>query len=328
MENVKFRALSMCILIFVVVCNFLFSDGIRWTKYNVESGFNGYRCIPSLTVFETNTADASACGKLCHSDSMCSSFIYQQDDLKCIGCMVDLFGQRLSNPVVQLPGSTYYRSHRVDCKDILENNRAAASGIYEIKPWKSKSKIKVLCDMETNGGGWTVFHNRFNGTVDFYRNFTDYENGFGDTAGEFWLGFKYIEEMAKTGRSELMLQVTAKNGSTGHEIADGFTMIHGNEYSVYFEEHFYNHEKHGLPYEHECLPKIANEPFTTMDRDMFEFEDNCAEEMHSAWWYLNCVYVICDLHGKYGKNGPAGYYHRGITGLEPLKASRMMFRRK
>jgi hypothetical protein len=33
-----------------------------------------------------------------------------------------------------------------------------------------------------------VFQYRFNGSVDFYRNFSDYERGFGSLDGEFWLG--------------------------------------------------------------------------------------------------------------------------------------------
>ncbi|KAH3768291.1 hypothetical protein DPMN_169503 [Dreissena polymorpha] len=41
--------------------------------------------------------------------------------------------------------------------------------------------------MDTDGGGWTIFQRRFNGSVDFYRNFSDYEHGFGHVAGEYWL---------------------------------------------------------------------------------------------------------------------------------------------
>lgn len=62
----------------------------------------------------------------------------------------------------------------------------------------------VLCDMKTRGGGWTYFLNRFDGTQDFYLNWSEYKNGFGNLAGEFWLGLDNLFEL--TGNKKKLYQ--------------------------------------------------------------------------------------------------------------------------
>merc|ERR1719239_2092316 len=75
--------------------------------------------------------------------------------------------------------------------------------------------FKVICEVDDQDKVWTIFHRRFNGTGSFHRNFSDYENGFGSTDGEFWLGLKNIKALMGNRNHELRLSM--KKDSTSYE---------------------------------------------------------------------------------------------------------------
>ena len=58
--------------------------------------------------------------------------------------------------------------------------------------------------METAGGGWTVFQRRYNGSVDFYRGWDNYVNGF---EGEHWAGMDLIRQLTKSDSWDLRITV-------------------------------------------------------------------------------------------------------------------------
>ncbi|XP_059163796.1 ficolin-1-like [Physella acuta] len=71
------------------------------------------------------------------------------------------------------------------------------------------SELQVMCDTVSDGGGWTIFQRRVSGTVDFYRNWTEYKNGFGDfSSGNFYLGNEIIYLLTSNRQTELRVDMT------------------------------------------------------------------------------------------------------------------------
>ena len=78
------------------------------------------------------------------------------------------------------------------------------------------SIFQVYCDQKTAGGGWTVFQKRKDGSVNFYRGWKDYNNGFGDVKGEFWLGLDNIYRLTHQARNRLRVDLEDTKGKSAY----------------------------------------------------------------------------------------------------------------
>uniref|UniRef100_A0A182YTY8 Fibrinogen C-terminal domain-containing protein n=1 Tax=Biomphalaria glabrata TaxID=6526 RepID=A0A182YTY8_BIOGL len=74
------------------------------------------------------------------------------------------------------------------------------------------SGLEVMCDTKTDGGGWILIQRRINGKVDFYRDWKEYRDGFGDyNIGEFYLGNENIFKLTSTGQYDLRIDLEYNN---------------------------------------------------------------------------------------------------------------------
>ncbi|XP_053387423.1 fibrinogen-like protein A [Mercenaria mercenaria] len=180
--------------------------------------------------------------------------------------------------------------------------------------------------MTTDGGGWTVFQNRFDGSVEFYRNFSEYEIGFGHLNGEFWLGLENLHELVSQDSSELRIDVSAANGMKGYVTFEDFQISPGTNYSLHISPGngtIGDSTASGLSFNN-------NAAFSTYDYDQDSYSGNCASINEGAWWFSECTNV--HLNGQYctpGTNtcGFRGMIYFRFRTVESLLTSRMMFRR-
>ena len=109
--------------------------------------------------------------------------------------------------------------------------------MYTINPDGGKP-IPALCDMTTAGGGWTVFQRRLDGSIDFFRDWKSYKEGFGSLSGEFWLGNDNLHRL--TDANDVMLRVDLEDfeGNITYAQYNTFKVAHeADNYSLTLGEY-------------------------------------------------------------------------------------------
>ena len=70
-----------------------------------------------------------------------------------------------------------------------------------------------------------MFQKRQDGSVDFYRAWNDYKQGFGNLNGEFWLGLDKINRLTVSGRYRLRVDLEDLHGSTAFAEYSSFAVM-------------------------------------------------------------------------------------------------------
>lgn len=200
-----------------------------------------------------------------------------------------------------------------DCSDARKLGHTR-SGVYSVNP-DGKGSFNVYCDMRTDGGGWTVFQRRQDGSVDFYRGWNDYKSGFGQLTGEFWLGNDKIHRL--TGARPRSLRVDLEDWTGDRAYAKYGRFAIGDEHALYrLQVGSYS----GTAGDSLTTHNLNNMAFSTKDRDNDNKSGgNCAQQSNGAWWYNSCQHS--NLNGQYlrknkGFTGVRWYHYRGDLSLK------------
>ncbi|XP_035013306.1 mucin-5AC-like [Hippoglossus stenolepis] len=185
---------------------------------------------------------------------------------------------------------------RRDCSDQLLRGETR-SGVYLVTPDIRSRSFSVLCDMELEGGGWTLLQRRLDGSVSFNRTWAEYRSGFGQLrGGEFWLGNTMIHLLTR--ERDMVLRVELEDFDGVREYAEYAQFRVASERLRYrLTVGGYS----GTAGDALCFSKSYDHnqrPFTTPDRDNDRYPSgNCGAYYSSGWWFDACM--AANLNGRY-----------------------------
>uniref|UniRef100_A0A3B4WY94 Angiopoietin 4 n=1 Tax=Seriola lalandi dorsalis TaxID=1841481 RepID=A0A3B4WY94_SERLL len=188
-----------------------------------------------------------------------------------------------------------------DCADAYKAGHSV-SGLYHIHIGNRTAPVQVYCDMETSGGGWTVFQRRFNGSVDFQKSWSDYKMGFGDVLGEHWLGNEVLHLLTSQSQYSLRVELRDWEGNPAHSQYDRFTLA---------SEKLYLRGYSGSAGRQSSLATHGT-GFSTRDRDNDNCDHcKCALMLTGGWWFDACGFS--NLNGIYYT---VGHNIRKLNGIK------------
>jgi len=198
------------------------------------------------------------------------------------------------------------------CSDAMAQG-SSKTGVKDLLV--SGISMKVYCDQTTDGGGWEVFQKRSSASQDFYKNWNEYKNGFGDTQN-WWLGNDKIAILTgagwaksnKEGRIDLNYE-----GEHRHALYSQFKVAGASSKYTLTASGYSGNAGDSLSYH-------SGHDFGTKDQE--NNAHGCAKAYKGAWWYGSCHNA--NLNGVYHGGAHTSYadgvnwnhwkgYHKSMT---------------
>ncbi|XP_049548366.1 fibrinogen-like protein A [Anopheles darlingi] len=211
----------------------------------------------------------------------------------------------------------YNQPYATSCKDVP----SLISGTYLIRVKSASTPFTVYCEQQQFGGGWIVFQYRYDGSLDFYRGWNEFRDGFGDLNKEFWLGLEKVHQLTSGRKHELIVELKNFNGTYIYARYDAFEI--GNESDQYDVKNIGKYSGTAG----DIMSHYEGVKFSTKDRDNDAYSNNyCLPLFEGAWWHKYCT--LANLNGRYMNDDDRKSMHWGNykQNRQKLSFSRMMIR--
>ncbi|XP_073397351.1 ficolin-1-A-like [Dendrobates tinctorius] len=211
-----------------------------------------------------------------------------------------------------------------NCKE-LKDSGFHLTGWYTIYP-DGRRPLAVLCDMDTDGGGWIVFQRRIDGSVDFNRDWNSYQWGFGSQLSEFWLGNEHLHRLTSSGSYQLRFDLEDFTGNRTYATYSNFKIDGESDQFTLRYDSFIEGEAGN------SLEKHKNQAFSTRDQNndkSTKTGQSCAEYFKGGWWFESCH--LAHLNGEYVEGehkikGKGIIWYNFKGNFYSLKSSEIKFR--
>ncbi|XP_051995813.1 angiopoietin-related protein 6 [Xyrauchen texanus] len=192
-----------------------------------------------------------------------------------------------SYPVTKSPGPWQ------DCQHVLESGETTSS-IYLLRPHNTNRLLQAWCDQSRAQGGWTVIQRRQDGSVNFFRTWEQYKQGFGNLDGEYWLGLEHLYWL--TSQATYKLRVMMEDWQ-GRQVFAEYDSFQVEPESDWYRLRLGSYQGNAG----DSLSWHNNKAFTTLDRDKDAYSGNCAHYQKGGWWYHMCAHS--NLNGVWYRGG-------------------------
>ncbi|KAM4524348.1 microfibril-associated glycoprotein 4-like isoform 2-T2 [Odontesthes bonariensis] len=143
------------------------------------------------------------------------------------------------------------------------------------------------------------------GSVNFYRPWDQYKTGFGNAAGEYWLGLESLFHLTQRKKYELLVDMEDFEGNKAFARYSSFSI---DSESDGYRLHVSGFTDGGAG---DSLSGHNGMKFSTLDKDQDVWATHCARSFLGAFWYEKCH--SANPNGVYRWGADATLYAVGVS---------------